>query len=188
MTQRRVAVRLQRCASSGILRSSSQVQEVMFELPALALINQLANVGLAPVIATRIVAADASSVHALVSEPAGQRRIQALIGPRLRPQARVVSGASSPVVDVGVRLAGHDVLWLTWSLSAGRGTTEVDLAAQLRSRGVAARLMLLLGGRRWLRRRLHAVLADVAAQALRAAEGLAGVMSDAPARSPSSRP
>jgi len=159
----------------------------MFELPALALINQLANAGLAPVIVSRVVAADASSVHALVSDQAGQRRIEAQVPARVRPRARAIPGASSRVVGVSVRLAGHDVLRLTWIFSPGRGTTDVDLAAKLQSRGITARLMLLLGGRRWLRRRLDAVVADVAAHALRVAEGLDGVASDAVARSPSRR-
>ncbi len=159
----------------------------MFELLALALINRLADAGLAPITVSRVVAADASSVHALVSDPAGQRRIEAQIPARVRPRAHAIPGASSRVVGVRVHVAGHDVLRLTWILGVGRGTTEVDLAAQIESRSIAARLMLLLGGRSWLRRRLEAVLADVAAHALRVAEGLDGVAPGAVARSPSRR-
>ena len=50
-------------------------------------------------------------------------------------------------------------LWATWILSAGRGTTEVDLALQFERRGLATRLALLLGGRRWLARRADDALA-----------------------------
>jgi hypothetical protein len=42
-------------------------------------------------------------------------------------------------------------------ITPGRGTTEVDLVAQLESRSVAVRALMLLGGRRRLRRHLDAL-------------------------------
>jgi hypothetical protein len=59
------------------------------------------------------------------------------------------------------------------------GTTEVDLAAQLQTRSILARLILVLGGRRWLRRYLDAVLNTLATLALRAAEDLDDIERDA---------
>jgi hypothetical protein len=56
----------------------------------------------------------------------------------------------------------------------------VDLAAQFESRGLAVRLALLLGGRRWLARRLDAMLRQVATRVLRTAEDLDDTTSSAP--------
>jgi hypothetical protein len=75
-------------------------------------------------------------------------------------------------VTVRIRLRGRDALWITWMLTPRRGTTEVDLAAQVQSRGVLVRLVLALGGRRLLARRLHATLQTLAGLAHRAAEDL----------------
>jgi hypothetical protein len=49
-----------------------------------------------------------------------------------------------------------------WILTPGRGTTEVDLAIQPESRSLVTRLVLLLGGRRWIARRLDTALAGLA--------------------------
>jgi hypothetical protein len=151
----------------------------MVELALLALLNRLMNWGCAPVIATRVIAADAAALTALVSDPNGQWRLVAGVSPLLRPCASVETSASSRLVPVRVRLGRRDVLWITWILSPRRGTTEVDLAAQLESRGLLARLALVLGGRRWLRRRLDATLNTLAALAHCAAEDLDDVERDA---------
>jgi hypothetical protein len=144
----------------------------MVELTVLALLNRLMNWGCAPVIVTRIVAADAPTLRAIVADPAGQWRLIAGVSSLLRPQAHVATTSSERVVPVRVQLGHRDVLWITWILSPGRGTTEVDLAAQIESRGVFARLALALGGRRWLAYRLEATLGTLARLALCAAEDL----------------
>lgn len=144
----------------------------MVELTALILLNRLYNWGRTPVIATRVIPADASTLHALVSDPAGQWRTVDGIPRLLRAHAQVGPRASSRLVPVGVQLGSHDVLWLTWILSPSRGTTEVDLAAQIDTHSVLARLALLLGGRRWLRHRLEDTLSNLAVLAHRAAEDL----------------
>jgi hypothetical protein len=151
----------------------------MVELAILALLNRLMNWGFAPVIATRVIAADAAALRALISDPNGQWRLVAGVSPRLRPRASAGTSASSRLVPVRVQLGGRDVLWITWILTPRRGTTEVDLAAQLESRGLLARLALVLGGRRWLRRRLDATLNTLAALAHGAAEDLGDVERDA---------
>ena len=147
----------------------------MFELPALAIINRVANAGLAPVIVTAIVAADTSTVRTLV---AGRGRPVVAQLPLARVQ--MVPSASTRIVRARVLLIGRDVLSLTWILAPRRGTTEVDLAAQFESRGLAVRLALLLGGRRWLARRLDAMLRQVATRVLRTAEGFDDTTSSAP--------
>jgi hypothetical protein len=134
----------------------------MVELTLLTLLNGLMNWGRAPVIATRSIVADAATLLALVSDPAAQWRIVDGVSPRLRPRARVEPGRSSRLVKVRVRLGRRDVLWITWMLTPRRGTTEVELAAQLASRSILARLVLLAGGRRWLRHRLEQTLDGLA--------------------------
>jgi hypothetical protein len=152
----------------------------MVELAVLALLNRLLNWGLAPVIATRVIAAGAPALLALVSDPSGQWRLVAGVPPLLRPHASVVpTRASSRLVPVRVQLGRRDVLWITWILTPRRGTTEVDLAAQVESRGVIARLALALGGRRWLRHRLKVTLDTLATLAHCAAEDLDDLERDA---------
>ncbi len=114
----------------------------MIELTLLALINRLTNWGLAPVIVSRTVAADAATLRGVLPDAGGEQR-----------------------------LAGQRV-WVTWLLTPGRGTTEVDLAVQFESRGLATRLLLALGGRRWIAARLNVALAALATTCARAAEDL----------------
>jgi len=134
----------------------------MIELGALALILRLANLGYEPVIATGVVAAGLDTLHAALADP---RRYD---GP-----ACVRPSSSARVVAVRVRFGPRRVVRYTWILSPGRGTTEVDLAAQLESRGPAVRLALLCGGRRLLRRHLERMLATLARVEADAAEQVA---------------
>ena len=146
----------------------------MIELAFLVLLNRLMNWGRAPVIATRAIAADAKKLRALVSDPAAERRIIDGVGLRLRPQAHVEPSRSERVVTVRLTRGRRDLLWLTWILSPNRGTTEVDLAAQLPPRALLARLLMVLGGRRWLLHRLEDTLRALAGVAHGAAEDVDG--------------
>ena len=143
----------------------------MIELTFLALMNRLMNWGRTPVIASRTIAADAARLLTLVSDPAAQRQIVESVS-RRRLRAYVEPRRSKKLVSVRVRRGQRDVLWLTWILTPRRGTTEVDLAAQVESRSIAVRLVLLLGGRRWLRRRLERTLGALGTLAHCAAEDL----------------
>jgi hypothetical protein len=142
----------------------------MVELTFLALMNRLMNWGRAPVIATRCIVADAGTLLALVSDPANQWRLVDGVNPRLRPRADVQPSRSKRLVCVRVQFGRRDVLWVTWILTPRRGTTEIDLAAQLQSRSVLARLVLLFGARRWLQHRLEHALTTLGALAHCAAE------------------
>ena len=133
----------------------------MIELGALALILRLMNLGYEPVIATRVVAADLPVLRRLLSDPASYDG-----------EACVRPSSSERLVAVRVRFGPRRVVRYTWILSPHRGTTEVDLAVQIESRGSAVRLALLLGGRRWLQRRVEALLARLSSDAARAAEAL----------------
>lgn len=144
----------------------------MIELTVLALLHRLATWGLAPVLAERPMPVAAGALREILADPGCQRHVTAPLGRLLRPRAHVGPGRSSRVVAVSVSLHGREALWLTWILVPARGMTEVTLAAQLDARGVLARVALALGGRRWLRGRLEAILATVGARAHRAAEQL----------------
>ena len=143
----------------------------MVELTLLALLHRLMNWGLAPLVATRAVAADAATLHRFLSDPANQ-----LLLAGRRPHdaaARVRPSSSERVISVELMRGRRTVLWPTWILSAGRGSTEVDLAVQFETRGLATRLALVLGGRRWLARRMDAALGRLAQVCARAAEDVA---------------
>lgn len=151
----------------------------MVELAFLALMNRLMNWGRAPVIATRSIVADAGMLLALVSDPASQWRLVDGVSPRLRPRAEIQPSRSKRLVCVRVQFGRRDVLWVTWILTPRRGTTEVYLAAQLQSRSILARLVLLFGARRWLQHRLEHTLTTLAAIAHRAAEDTDDIERDA---------
>jgi hypothetical protein len=140
----------------------------MVELTLLALLDRLKNWGLAPLIATRTVAADAVALHRWLTDPANQLRVA---GPRSPLSgARVRPSASGRVISVELVRGRRTVLWATWILTAGRGTTEVDLAIQFETRGLATRLALALGGRRWLAGQVDGALGRLAHVCARAAE------------------
>jgi hypothetical protein len=175
----------------------------MLEIVFLAIVNGLVNWGLRPIIVTRAVAADGDMLRGLLADPAGQWRLAAGVarigdlqpaGDRcearlrlplgVRPHAsvRVKPSRSGRVLTTEVELGRRTVAWATWILTPGRGTTEVDVAVQPESRGLATRLALLLGGRRWIARRLDIALATLATTAARVAEELVAPPAlDAPA-------
>lgn len=128
------------------------------------------NWGCAPVIASRVIAADAPALLSLVSDSRGQQRLVAGVTRLLRPHACVGTIRTPRIVPVRVQLRGRDVLWVTWLLSPSRGTTEVDVMAQFERRGALTRLVAVLGGRRWLRRHLQDTLSTMARLAHDAAE------------------
>jgi hypothetical protein len=131
------------------------------------------------VIATRAIVADAAPLLALISDSASQWRIVENVSPLLQPSANVQPSRAPGPVYVRVRFGSRDVLWITWILTARRGTTEVDLAAQVESRSIFARLLLAFGGRLWLRRRLEQTLSTLAMLAHRAAQDLDDIERDA---------
>jgi|GEM_PF-3365383 len=140
----------------------------MIELTFLALLQRLMNWGLAPLIATRTVAVDAAALHRFLSDPANQLR---LVGGRRAVSAACVRpSASRRVICVELLRGRRTVLWATWMLTAGRAMTEVDVALQFQTRGLATRIALALGGRRWLAHRLHGALGRLAQICARAAE------------------
>ncbi len=167
----------------------------MIELVLLAFWNRLFNWGLAPVIATRTVAADGDVVREFLSDPVNQwrlasgfadvvglqpagarcdARLRLPLGARLRASLYVKGSRTARVLTAEVKLRRTTVAWATWILTSYRGTTEVDLAVHLKSRSLGARLVLRLGGRRWIARRLALALAALATTSARVAEDFVG--------------
>jgi hypothetical protein len=143
----------------------------MIELVFLGLLYRLMNWGLTPLITTRTVAADAGTLHHFLSDPANQLRLLRRVPRGLEVDVR--PWAKGRVVAVEILRRRRSVLSATWMLSAGRGTTEVDLAVQFETRGLATRLVLVLGGRRWLARRVDDALGRLGQVCARAAEDIA---------------
>ena len=165
----------------------------MLEIAFLAIVNGLVNSGLRPILVTRAVAADRDMLRGLLADPANQWRLAAAfarigdlrrvedrcearlrlpLGLRAHAGVRVRPSRSGRVLTTEIELGHRTVAWATWILTSGRGTTEVDVALQLESRSLAARLALLLGGRRWIARRLDVALATLATTAAHVAEDL----------------
>jgi hypothetical protein len=163
----------------------------MIELAFTILLNRLVSWGLGPIIATRTIAADRGALHALLCDPANQwrlassfarvvtlqpagdpceARLRLPFGLRLLASMHVKPSRRGRLVTCEIRVGRRTVAWATWILSPDRGTTEVDLAIQLESRSLVTRLVLLLGGRRWIARRLDTALATLALTSVRVAE------------------
>ena len=163
----------------------------MIELAFVILLNRLVNWGLGPIIVTRTIAADGGALHALLCDPANQwrlatnfarvrtpqpaddrcdARLRLPFGMRVPASLHVKPSRRGRVVRCEIRFGHRTVAWATWILSPDRGTTEVDLSIQIESRSFVTRLVLLLGGRRWIARRLDTVLATLANTSVRVAE------------------
>jgi hypothetical protein len=163
----------------------------MIELTFVILLNHVVNWGLAPIIVTRAVAADRHVLHAFLSDPVNHWRLAASFadvvslqpaGDRCDAKLRLPSGMrwhasvqvkpsrGTRLLTAELRLGNRTIASATWILSADRGTTEVDLAIQPESRSLVTRLVLLLGGRRWIAQRVETALATLATTCARVAE------------------
>ncbi len=106
-------------------------------------------------------------------QPDGQRchaQLRLPLGACVHASVHVKASRSAPVLTTELKLGRRTVAWATWILIADPGTTEVDLVIQLQSRGLASRLAMLLGARRWIARRLDRALATLATISARVAE------------------
>jgi hypothetical protein len=163
----------------------------MIELAFLVILDRLVNWGLGPIIVTGTVAADDDALRGVLADPANQWRLAAsfadvialepagdrcdvqlrlLLGKRVHASVHVKPSRRGRLLTAEVRIGTRTIAWVTWILTAGRGTTEVDLAVKLESRSLATRLVMLLGGRRWIARRLETALATLATTSARVAE------------------
>jgi hypothetical protein len=88
----------------------------------------------------------------------GRVRMRGPLGLGRTATTRVVS-TESPVAITGTAdVSGGTQAVIRWSLERDRGTTRIELAAHLERTGLLDRLLLTLGGRRWIRRRFASIL------------------------------
>jgi hypothetical protein len=180
----------------------------MIELAFIIFLNRLVNWGLQPIIVTRTIAADGDALHALLCDPTNHWRLATGFAPvvdlqpasdRCDARLRLPFGMCVPgsvqvkpsrrgrLLTCEIRFGRRTVAWVAWILSPDRGTTEVDLSIQLESRSLVTRLALLLGGRRWIARRLDTVLATLAITSVRVAEHVVATPAPEVVPTPSSR-
>jgi uncharacterized protein YndB with AHSA1/START domain len=92
----------------------------------------------------------------------GRVRVRGPLGLGRTATTRVVS-TEPPVAMTGTAdLSGGSQAVIRWSLGRDGGATRVELAAHLERTGFLDRLLLALGGRRWIRRRFASILQTLA--------------------------
>lgn len=121
----------------------------MIDLALLVIANRVGGRGPGPIIATRILAANgdvlrdhlcspanqwrlASTFADIVAlRPAGERcdaRLRLALGVRCHASLHVKANPAAGVLRTAVRVGFRTVAWVTWILTPGRGTTELDVA------------------------------------------------------------
>ncbi len=93
-----------------------------------------------------------------VGNGGGRIRIRGPLGIAREARTELVSVAAPACLEgrasIGRRTAGL----VTWEIVAAEAGSRVSLSAEVERASVADRLLLALGGRRWLRRRFERVL------------------------------
>lgn len=100
----------------------------------------------------------------------GSVRVRGPLGLARTVRTRVVESVPhtrlSGTAEVGRRTCAH----VTWTLTSRNGMTLVQLAAVVERAAPGDALLLVLGGRHWMRRRFGAILATLEQRARRAAQ------------------
>jgi uncharacterized protein YndB with AHSA1/START domain len=92
----------------------------------------------------------------------GTVRMRGPLGSRRTARTRVVSAEPTHSMRGTATLSGGTSAHVHWLLSPTDGGTRVGLTAELERVAAVDRLLLASGGRRWLRRRFHAILETLA--------------------------
>lgn len=100
-------------------------------------------------------------VEVLIRNPLGRRR---------RAQVRLLVTLPSRLVLARADIGGRTVALISWTLTERRGTVHVELAIVIQSAPLFERLILQLGRRRLIERRLERTLAALAELAVIVAE------------------
>jgi hypothetical protein len=93
----------------------------------------------------------------------GQVRVRGPLGLRRTVTTRVVASRPPRLLIGTAEIPGRTRARVSWSLAGHLESTRVRLAASVERAGPADRLLLALGGRRWLRRRFERTLENLAA-------------------------
>ena len=93
----------------------------------------------------------------------GLVRVRGPLGLRRTVTTRVVASRPPRLLIGTAEIPGRTRARVSWSLAGHLESTRVRLAATVERAGAADRLLLALGGRRWLRRRFERTLENLAA-------------------------
>ena len=88
----------------------------------------------------------------------GSVRIHGPLGLRRTARTRVVDASPSHVMHGTAELSGGTVARIAWELGEDVGGTAVRLSAEVERAALPDRMLLALGGRRWMTHRFAAIL------------------------------
>lgn len=94
----------------------------------------------------------------------GVVRLRGPLGVRRTARTRVTESQPPRLIIGTAEMGSATRAVVSWTLEAERGQTRVRLAASVERAGTLDRLLLALGGRRWMRRRFEAALERLAAR------------------------
>ena len=103
----------------------------------------------------------------------GEVLIRGPLGCRRRAQVRLLATVPARLVLARADIGRRTVALISWTLTAGRGTVHVELAIVIHSATLFERLILHLGRRRLIERRLERTVAALAELAMIVAEFIA---------------
>jgi carbon monoxide dehydrogenase subunit G len=92
----------------------------------------------------------------------GKVRVRGPLGLGRTATTRVVATEPARSMTGTADLSGGTQALVRWTLTPESGETRVELAARLEKAGVLDRLLLAMGGRRWIRRRFRSILQTLA--------------------------
>src|SRR3954447_3348518 len=93
-----------------------------------------------------------------IDDGSGRVRIHGPLGLRRTARTTVVDAAPSHVMHGTAELSGGTVARIAWDLSEDVRGTAVRLSADVERAALPDRVLLALGGRRWMARRFEAIL------------------------------
>lgn len=100
----------------------------------------------------------------------GEALIRGPLGRRRSAHVRVLATLPPRLILARADIGRRTVALISWSLTAGRGTVDVELAVVIQSATLLERLSLHVGRRRLVERRLETTLAALAELAVIVAE------------------
>ena len=95
----------------------------------------------------------------MLEDSNGRVRIHGPLGLRRTARTTVVDATPSQVMHGTAELSGGTVARISWEMAEDVGGTAVRLSADVEHAALPDRLLLALGGRRWMTHRFDAILA-----------------------------
>jgi carbon monoxide dehydrogenase subunit G len=95
----------------------------------------------------------------MLEDSNGRVRIHGPLGLRRTARTTVVDATPTHVMHGTAELSGGTVARISWEMAEDAGGTAVRLSADVEHAALPDRLLLALGGRRWMTHRFDAILA-----------------------------